>query len=75
MKLLKVTIACFDKKRDSIIGESYESGIFGRAIIDLDKLTSYWENPDGELCVHLSGGESYMIYQISFDDFLRELER
>ena len=72
MRLLKIKISCFDRKQAELFGnDDFENDVPSECVIDLDRVTSVWQNPSGEICIHVgSHQESYWTNTYTLDVFV-----
>jgi len=72
VRLLKIGIECFDKQQYELLGpNNFGDDTPSECVIDLDRVTSVWQNPSGEICIHVgSHQESYWTNSYTLDEFV-----
>jgi len=73
LRLCEIGIFCFDKKLSELGVNLPDSDVPGRALIDLDKVESAYQSPDGDLIIKMDSGDSYLTRSFQFDTFTKLL--
>lgn len=72
MRLVEIEINCFDRKVAEVVGDdAYDSDVKSKCVIDLDRVSSVWLDPKGDICIHLgSHNESYWTSSFTLPGFV-----
>ncbi|HUX57144.1 MAG TPA: hypothetical protein VMV77_09225 [Bacteroidales bacterium] len=70
MRLFEINILIYDKDDAEIKGGEKNADDYpSKAIIDLNAVTSFWNNGDKDVVIYLKGGESYTAKNITYNQF------
>ncbi len=69
MRLFEIDIIIYDKKEAKIKGDENTDDFPSKACVDLEAVTSFWNNGDNEIVIHLKGGENYCARGITYSMF------
>jgi len=69
IRLLEINIFCYDKKLEEL-GCPLPEDTPSKAFIDLDRVESAYELPDGDLIIKLKSGDSFLTKSYKLDGFV-----
>lgn len=69
LRLFEIDIIIYDKKEAKIKGDENTDDFPSKACVDLEAVTSFWNNGDNEIVIYLKGGENYCARGITYSMF------
>jgi hypothetical protein len=73
MRIIEINVLFYNDEKQDWEFDAKTVDENARCFIDLDCVTSVWENPHSkEICIRLADGYSYMTNSYSIDEFFLE---